>query len=511
MCVTVSAFPHTHDKGVRMSHGASASEVKLPPLTPGPHKKRLGLVALVATFGGLLFGYDTGVANGAERPMEHELGLTDLQVGIVISSLVFAAAFGAMIGGRLADKIGRRPTIIILAVLFFCGTLLVVTSPGGPEFGTHTDFGYAMLITGRITLGLAVGGASAVVPVYLAELAPFEIRGSLAGRNELMIVVGQLAAFVVNAIIAAVMGLETPGLWRVMFSICAIPAIFLFFGMLRMPESPRWLVEKGRHDDARAVLLTIRSKERAEAELADVEHVAQEEHEVEGQQLGFKAVLKNKSLLVILLIACGLGIAQQFTGVNAIMYYGQRMLAESGFSEDMIGWVNIAPGVIAVIGGLIALALMDRINRRTNFLWGYGMTALSHILIAISMMLLFPEGNPIRPWAFLVLIIIMIGSIQTFLNIATWVYLSEIFPLHMRGIGMGVSVFVLWIANGVLALLVPSIVGAVGMGLFVIFAVVNVVSFLFIFKLVPETRGRTLEQLEEDVTTGAIFLPTHKR
>lgn len=490
-----------------MTSGTSqSSKAALPPLTDGPHRKRLGLVAVVATFGGLLFGYDTGVANGAERPLQAEMGFDTLQIGVVISSLIFAAAFGAMICGRLADKIGRRPTIILLAVMFFCGTLLVITSPGGPEHGTHTTFGFSMLIAGRILLGLAVGGASAVVPVYLAELAPFEIRGSLSGRNELMMVVGQLAAFVVNAVIASIWG-HHDGVWRIMFAVCAIPAIFLFFGMLRMPESPRWLVEKGRYDDALAVLKTVRSEERAIAEFAEVELVAEEEHREDKRQLGFKAVLANKHLLIILLVACGLGIAQQFTGVNAIMYYGQRMLAESGFSEDMLGWVNIAPGVIAVIGGVIALFLMDRINRRTNFLWGYGMTAISHILIAISMMFLFPEGNPVRPWAFLVLIVVMIGSIQLFLNIATWVYLSEIFPLHMRGVGMGVSVFVLWIANGVLATFVPSIVGAVGMGLFVIFAIVNVLSFFFIFKFVPETRGRTLEELEEDVTTGAIYLP----
>lgn len=494
-----------------MSHGVSASEAKLPPLTPGPHKRRLGLVALVATFGGLLFGYDTGVANGAERPMEHELGLTDLQVGVVISALLFAAAFGAMIGGRLADKIGRRPTIIILAVLFFCGTMMVVFSPGGPEFGTHTTFGYSVLIAGRICLGLAVGGASAVVPVYLAELAPFEIRGSLAGRNEFMIVFGQFLAFLVNAIIAAVMGLDTPGLWRVMFSICAIPAVFLFFGMLRMPESPRWLVEQGRLEEARAVLMTIRSKERAEAELAEVEHVAEEEHEVDDAQLGFKAVLQNRNLLIILIIASCLGIAQQFTGVNAIMYYGQRMLAESGFSDEMIGWVNIAPGVIAVIGGGCALLLMDRIDRRTNFLWGWGLTALSHIMIAVAMLVLFPEPSLTRGWVFLCLVVFMIGSIQLFLNLAVWVYLSEIFPLHMRGIGMGVSVFVLWIANALLALTVPSIVGAVGMGLFVIFAVSNIISFLFVLKFVPESRGLSLERLEEDVTSGAIFSARKKK
>jgi major inositol transporter-like SP family MFS transporter len=475
------------------SHSPRTAETKLPPLTKGPYSKRLGLVAIIATFGGLLFGYDTGVTNGAEAPMQVDLHLSDIQVGVAVSALVFAAAFGAIIGGRISDWLGRRPTIIILAVVFFCGTLTVVFSPN-----------FAVLVVGRILLGLAVGGASAVVPVFLAEMAPFEIRGSLAGRNELMIVIGQLAAFVVNAIIAAIFGGHDV-VWRYMFAVCTLPAIALFFGMLRMPESPRWLIEKGREADALKVLLQIRSKERAVAELADVEKVAEEEKEESSRQLGFKAVLTNKNLFIILLIACGLGIAQQLTGVNAIMYYGQKLLLQSGFSAQMVGWVNIAPGVIAVIGGSIALYLMDRINRRANFLWGLGLTALSHVLIVVSMTLL-PQGNPARPWVFLVLIVVMIGSIQLFLNIAVWVYLSEVFPLHMRGIGMGVSVFVLWIADGFVALYVPAIADAIGMGLFLIFAVLNVASFLFVWKFVPETRGRTLEQLEEDVTTGAIYI-----
>lgn len=489
---------------------SSAGSVTLPPLTNGPHKKRLGIVAVIATFGGLLFGYDTGVANGAERPMQAELGLDDLQLGFVISSLVFAAAFGAMIGGWLADRIGRRPTIIILAVAFFVGTMFVIFSPGSGVYGEFSSLGYGVLITGRIMLGLAVGGASSVVPVYLAEMAPFEIRGSLAGRNELMIVVGQLAAFVVNAIIAAMFG-HHDGVWRYMFAICALPAIVLFIGMLRMPESPRWLLEKGREDDAREVLHTIRSKDRAEAELADIERVAEEERQMGEREVGLKAVLTNKNLLVILLIACGIGIAQQFTGINAIMYYGQRMLLESGFSEDMIAWVNIAPGVIAVVGGVVAVNLMDRINRRTNFLWGYGLVTVSHILIAIFMIWVFPEPSLTRGWVFLALVMVMVGSMQTFLNICTWVYLSEIFPLRMRGVGTGAAIFVLWMANGVLALSVPAIVGAVSMGLFAVFAVVNIISFLFFWKFVPETRGRTLEQLDEDVTTGAIRLPAARQ
>ena len=170
-----------------MSHSTSMGESVLPPLVPGPYRKRIGLISIVACLGGLLFGYDTGVSNGAEGPMQTELGLTDLQLGIVISSLVFAAAVGALIGGKISDAIGRRKTILVLAVMFFVGVLVAVLSPG-----------FAILVVGRVILGLAVGGASTVVPVFLAELAPFEIRGSITGRNELAIVVGQFTAFVVN-------------------------------------------------------------------------------------------------------------------------------------------------------------------------------------------------------------------------------------------------------------------------------------------------------------------------
>jgi major inositol transporter-like SP family MFS transporter len=304
------------------AHMASASEAELPRLTAGPHRKRIGLISIVACFGGLLFGYDTGVANGAEGPMGRELGLSDLQVGIVISALVFAAAVGALVGGKISDAIGRRKAILILAVMFFVGVLIVVFSPG-----------FTLLVVGRIVLGLAVGGASTVVPVFLAELAPFEIRGSITGRNELAIVLGQFAAFVVNAILAATLG-HVEGLWRIMFGVCAVPAVGLFFGMLRMPESPRWLIEKDRDDEALAVLKTVRSEDRAIAEFGQVANVVAEEKgdapigaEFRGfaateHQLGLKAIVSNRWLRRILFVGTGVAVTQQLTGINSIMYYG---------------------------------------------------------------------------------------------------------------------------------------------------------------------------------------------
>ena len=241
--------------------------VTLPPLTAGPHQRRLDLVTIVATFGGLLFGYDTGVINGALEPMKADLGLTATGEGLITSTLLAGAAIGALVCGKLNDTLGRKKTLIILAVLFFVGTL-------GGVFAPNLE----VMIPSRVILGFAVGGASVTVPVYLAELAPTERRGSLAGRGELAIVVGQMLAFIMNAIIGNVWG-DHEGVWRYMLAVAALPAIALFVGMMSMPESPRWLISKGRHDEALAVLLQVRSEERARAEMEEVEFLAAEEEE----------------------------------------------------------------------------------------------------------------------------------------------------------------------------------------------------------------------------------------
>lgn len=471
-------------------------QIDLPPLTDGPHRKRLGTVAMVATFGGLLFGYDTGVINGALRPMTEDLGLTPFTEGVVTSSLLFGAAIGAVAGGRISDVLGRRKTIIFLSIMFLLGALACVFAPG-----------FEVMVLGRLILGLAVGGASTVVPVYLAELAPYEIRGSLAGRNEVMIVSGMLAAFVVNAVIGNLWG-EFHGVWRIMLSVSALPAVALFFGMLRMPESPRWLVSKGRQEDALNVLKTIRSVDRAEAEIEDVRHLENEYKETTNWSV--LAVLKNKWLLRIILVGIGIGVAQQLTGINSILYYGQSVLIEAGFDSNAALIANIAPGAISVIGSIIALRLMQTMNRRTTFMLGYGLTTACHFLIGIASVTL-PVGNPARPFVLLFLIVAFVGSMNTFLNVATWVTLSEIFPLHIRGFAIGVSVFCLWIANAFLGLYFPSIVAAVGItGTFFMFGAVGIAALIFVYTQMPETRGRTLEALEEDVTTGAIY-QVHKK
>ena len=479
-----------------MAHSASMGEATLPPLVPGPYRKRIGLISIVACLGGLLFGYDTGVANGAEGPMQVELGLSDLQLGVAISSLVFAAAVGALIGGKISDAIGRRTTIIVLAVMFFVGVLVAVLSPN-----------FAILVAGRIILGLAVGGASTVVPVFLAELAPFEIRGSITGRNELAIVVGQFAAFVVNYILFATLG-HVHGVWRIMFGVCAIPAIALFFGMLRMPESPRWLVEKGRDEEALAVLKTVRSEDRALAELRQVETVREEE--TGENQMSFSAVFSNRWLRRIVFVGIGVSMTQQLTGINSIMYYGSRVLEESGFSETAATLANTLFGLAAVVGGIIALYNMDRLDRRKTFFIGLFLTTTCHLLVGISSLIL-PEDSPIRPYVILVLITAFVLSMQSFLNIAIWVWLAEIFPLQIRGLAIGIAVFFGWFINGLLALYVPTLLAALGMGTFFLFAVIGVIMLGFLWHEVPETRNRSLESLEEELLDGSIYRSLPRR
>ena len=478
-----------------MAHSASVEESTLPPLTPGPHRQRIGLISIVACLGGLLFGYDTGVSNGAEGPMAEELGLSLLQLGVVISSLIFAAAIGALVGGKISDAIGRRMTIIVLAVMFFVGVLIVVFSPG-----------FGLLVTGRIILGLAVGGASTVVPVYLAELAPFEIRGSITGRNELAIVVGQFAAFVVNYILFATLG-HIDGVWRIMFGVCALPAVALFIGMLRMPESPRWLVEKGRYDDALAVLKTVRSEDRALAEFAQVETVAEEEKDA---HITFGSIFSNRWLRRIVFVGIGVSVTQQLTGINSIMYYGSRVLKESGFSETAATLANTLFGLAAVVGGIIALHNMDRLDRRKTFFIGLFLTTTCHCLVGVASLIL-PEGNAIRPYVILVLITLFVLSMQSFLNIAIWVWLAEIFPLQIRGLAIGIAVFWGWFINGLLALYVPSLLEALGMGTFFLFAAIGVIMLGFLWHEVPETRGRSLESLEEELLDGTIYQSLPRR
>ena len=391
-------------------HGGAATTT-LPPDSPGPHSSRLGLVAVIATFGGLLFGYDTGVINGALEPMERDLGLTPFRVGVVTAILLLGAAVGAAVGGRLSDALGRRRMILLLAIIFFIGTMGCVLSPN-----------YEVLVFFRFVLGLAVGGASVTVPVYLAEISPYERRGSLVTRNEFMIVFGQFLAFAINAIIYNIWG-DNDVVWRYMLLVAVLPAFVLFFGMLRMPESPRWLVHKGRDQDALDVLRQVRSSERAEAELAEVHELAEEE---EKAHMGGWKDFAVPWIRRLLIIGIGLAIVQQLTGINSIMYYGTQVLQEAGFSANAAIILNILNGVASVSGITVALLVMNRINRRVMLLFGYFGITTAHLLVGLSALLLAP--GPFRGYMITIFIVMFVFIMQGTAGPLVWLMLAEIFP-----------------------------------------------------------------------------------
>jgi len=448
------------------------------------HKKHLRKITIISTFGGLLFGYDTGVINGALPFMSEadQLNLTPFTEGLVTSSLLFGAAFGAMFGGRLSDHHGRRKNILYLAILFIFATL-------GCTFAPSVE----LMVTFRFILGLAVGGASVTVPAFLAEMSPAENRGRMVTQNELMIVSGQLLAFTFNAILGNTLG-DTAHVWRYMLVIATLPAVFLWFGMLVVPESPRWLASKGRIGDALRVLQKVRAEARAQAELKEIEKSLSDQSQMK------KATFKDLNVpwvRRIVFIGLGIAVVQQITGVNSIMYYGTEILKDAGFETRAALIGNIANGVISVLATFVGIWLLGRVGRRPMLLTGQIGTTIALLLIGIFSLTM--EGSPALPYIVLSLTVTFLAFQQGAISPVTWLMLSEIFPQRLRGLGMGVTVFCLWITNFLVGLLFPVLMAGIGLSTtFFVFVGLGIIAIAFVKKYLPETKDRTLEELEDD-------------
>ncbi|MCY8233873.1 sugar porter family MFS transporter [Priestia endophytica] len=443
-------------------------------------KSFLTTIIVISTFGGLLFGYDTGVINGALPFMSETLGLNAFTEGVVASSLLLGAAIGAIIGGRLSDYMGRRKNIIYLAVLFFVGTLGCTFAPN-----------VTVMVIFRFLLGLAVGGASVTVPTYLAEVSPVERRGRMVTQNELMIVGGQLLAFTCNAVLGNMMA-DDVNVWRYMLAIASLPAVFLFIGMLRMPESPRWLISKGKNEEALTVLQKIRTRDQAQIELDEVKGTVLKDSKLK------QASLKDLSIpwiRRIVFLGIGIAVVQQITGVNSIMYYGTQILRDSGFETEAALIANIANGLISVITVCIGIWLLGKVRRRPMLLVGLAGTTTSLLLIGIFSNVL--AGSDMLPYVVLSLTVTFLAFMQGAVAPVTWLMLAEIFPLRIRGLGMGISVFCLWIANFFIGLTFPLLLEKIGLSTtFFVFTALGVIAIVFVKGFLPETKGKTLEGLE---------------
>lgn len=447
-------------------------------------------ICLVAACGGLLFGYDWVVIGGAKPFYEAFFNITDPSTsGWAISSALVGCIFGAIISGKMSDKLGRKRTLIISAILF------TVSAWGTGWYDTFSPF-----VWFRILGGIGIGIASGISPIYIAEVSPANIRGKMVAINQLTIVIGVLAAQLVNLCIADSVpsGASLSEIasswngqmgWRVMFWAELVPACAFFFLMFAVPESPRYLSYIGKFEKAEKILERIGGREYAKS---TIEEIKVSLRGVQTQERGNIKDLLNKRYTSVLIIGLVLAAFQQWCGINVIFNYAQEIFASAGFDIDSTLKSIVATGIINFLATVIALPLVDKLGRRRMMLIGScGLTiiyALMSIAYAVGLL-----GLPV-----LVLVLIAIAIYALTLAPVTWVLLAEIFPNRIRGIAMSLATLSLWVACFLLTYTFPIINAYLNAsGSFAIYGVITTAGFIFILRKVPETRNLSLEEIEQ--------------
>lgn len=438
-------------------------------------------LTLIASLGGLLFGFDTGVIAGALVYLQGDFQLSAVTVGLVVTSLLFpGATIGALLGGPIADRVGRKKSLVIAGVIFVISTAVCALAPS-----------VAILVAGRIALGYAVGVASVVVPLYLAEMAPASQRGRIVTVNQLMLVIGLFLAFVINAVLANL--ITDHVVWRYMLGVALVPAIGFLIGMLSLPDTPRWYASKQLWAEARRTLQRAHVADRVDDEYQQITAI------VEADKMGSKvsafATLRKapwmKRLIVIGII---LAIAQQTTGINVVMYYAPTVLEGSGLTRSASLLASVTVGIAMIVFTVVGMWILGLMGRRKMMLLGFGGVAASHLGLLLTYLL--PDST-LRSYLILAFMLLVTAFMVTFLGTTGFLVLSELFPLPIRGFAMGASLGGLWVANSLISFLFPILAEQLGsVAVFAGFLVLNVLAALFAFRYIPETKGRTLEELE---------------
>ena len=437
------------------------------------HKLSAGFIYFFGALGGLLFGYDTGVISGAILFISKQLTLTKWQEGWVVSAVLVGAILGAAVIGPMSDRFGRKKLLLLSSIIFLVGA---VWSGLAPDF--------AHLVASRIVLGLAVGGASSLIPTYLSEMAPADKRGGVASLFQMMIMTGILVAYISNYLLQDF----TFG-WRIMLALAAVPALALFFGGLVLPESPRYLVRQGDNEAARKVLAMFSKDEKmVEAELGDIELQAT-------AQTGGLSDLFGPLSRPVLIMAMGLAIFQQTMGCNTVLYYAPTIFTDIGFGVSAALMAHIGIGIFNVIVTWVAVMIMDKIDRKKMLIYGAWGMGISLILMSVGMQL--SGTGKFGSYLAAIALTIYIAFFSATWGPVMWVMIGESFPLNIRGLGNSFGAVVNWTANTIVSLTFPPLLSAFGTGnLFYLYAVMCFISIWFVHKFTIETRGRSLEQIE---------------
>lgn len=448
------------------------------------------VASLIAAVGGILFGFDTGVISGAMLFIAKQWNLTRSQAEFATSSVLIGAIAGAVAGGVLGDRLGRRWSIILATLLFLAGTVIVSVATGMSDF-----------LIGRVLIGAAIGVASFMVPLYISELAPAAIRGGMVSLNQFAVTVGILVSYGVNYVFS-----HTEN-WHAMFAVGVVPGLVLIVGMYFLPESPRWLVSVQRKDGAARVLQRIRARPDVEPEVAEIEH------DIQAESGGSLADLLGPAIRLPLIIGLGLAILQQATGVNTVIYYAPAIFKAAGLGSATAAIAATAGiGVVNVVMTAVAIWLLDRVGRKPLLIWSVvGMTVA---LVLLGMGFAFTSDAAATAGGALgritgISLIVFVASFAIGMGPVFWLLIAEIYPLKTRAVAMSVATVANWAANWLVAATFLTLASKLGKaGVFWLYALMGVLTWIFVVRLVPETKGKTLEQIQEEFASRKGKTPT---
>ncbi|HEV7750520.1 MAG TPA: sugar porter family MFS transporter [Baekduia sp.] len=431
--------------------------------------------ALAAALGGFVFGYELAVISGALLFVRREFALNAFQQGALVSVLPLGAMAGGLLAGRVADALGRRRALILIAVAFVAATLVATVAPS-----------YGVLLAARALTGVAVGAVSSTTPLYLSEIAPPDRRGRLVTLNQLMVTLGIVTAYVVGLVFSG------SGSWRAMFAMGLVPSTLLLAGMVRAAETPAWLAAHGQADRAREVVLQVVDEAQAPLMVEDLGRIAEQE----SRRIGVPALLRSAAAPAVL-IGVALGAMQQFAGINAVIAYAPSVMERSGLGASSSLLSSVVIGLANVAATVVSIRLVDQRGRRPLLLSSAAGACLSLALLGLTFEVSLGGAGS---WLSLVFLMAYITAFAIGLGPIFWVLISEIFPPEARAAGAGVATAVNWFSGFVVGLAFAPVVDAIGQGpTFWIFAAVCALAFAFVIRYVPETKGRSFAEIAADV------------